>query len=159
MEVSGQLHDPTTYTPRQRAPGNHWIGGWAGPRAGLDVVAKRKIPSPYRKSNSGTSARSLVTVLTELPRLHLYLHNAGVCSSASVLADSRLFNHALSTAQSRGRSVGAATGYGLDDRGSIPSGVCEVTSSAQRPNRLWGSPNFLSKGYRRQSCRVVKLTT
>jgi hypothetical protein len=28
------------FTPRERAPGTHWIGGWVGPRAGLDAVAK-----------------------------------------------------------------------------------------------------------------------
>jgi hypothetical protein len=25
------------FTPGERAPGTHWIGGWVGPRAGLDV--------------------------------------------------------------------------------------------------------------------------
>jgi hypothetical protein len=34
------------FTPRERAPGTHWIGGWVGPRAVLDAVVKRKIPSP-----------------------------------------------------------------------------------------------------------------
>jgi hypothetical protein len=29
----------------------HWIGGWVGPRAGLDAVVKRKFPSPYLDSN------------------------------------------------------------------------------------------------------------
>jgi hypothetical protein len=24
------------FTPGERAPGTHWIGGWVGPRAGLD---------------------------------------------------------------------------------------------------------------------------
>jgi hypothetical protein len=28
--------------PRFQAPGTHWIGGWVGPRAGLDNVGKRK---------------------------------------------------------------------------------------------------------------------
>jgi hypothetical protein len=28
------------------------LGGWVGPRAGLDAVVKRKIPSLYRDSNS-----------------------------------------------------------------------------------------------------------
>jgi hypothetical protein len=37
--------------PRKRAPGTHWIGGWVGPRAILDVVVKRKIPSPHWESN------------------------------------------------------------------------------------------------------------
>jgi len=28
-----------SFTPRgEKAPGTHWIGGWVGPRAGLDVV-------------------------------------------------------------------------------------------------------------------------
>jgi len=26
----------------------HWIGGWVGSRAGLDVVVKKKIPVPSR---------------------------------------------------------------------------------------------------------------
>jgi hypothetical protein len=34
------------FNPRERAPDSHWIGGWVGPRAVLDAVAKRKIPSP-----------------------------------------------------------------------------------------------------------------
>jgi hypothetical protein len=28
------------------APGTHWIGGWVGPRAILDMVVEKKIPSP-----------------------------------------------------------------------------------------------------------------
>jgi hypothetical protein len=39
---------PGSFTPRERAPGTHWIGDWIGPRAVLDMVAKRKIPSPTR---------------------------------------------------------------------------------------------------------------
>jgi hypothetical protein len=35
---------PGHFTPRERAPGTHSIGGWVGPKAVLDVV-KRKIPS------------------------------------------------------------------------------------------------------------------
>jgi hypothetical protein len=46
MVVSGQLHDPAALPP-----GTHWIGGWVGPRAVLDAVVKRKIPSPRRESN------------------------------------------------------------------------------------------------------------
>jgi len=29
---------PGLCTPRERAPGNHCIGGWVGPRIGLDTV-------------------------------------------------------------------------------------------------------------------------
>jgi hypothetical protein len=46
-------------------PGAHWTRGRVGPRAGLDfVVAKKKICCPYRESNHGRLAHSL---LTELP--------------------------------------------------------------------------------------------
>jgi hypothetical protein len=38
------------FTPRERAPGTHWRGGWVGPRTVLYAVVKRKIPSPLRES-------------------------------------------------------------------------------------------------------------
>jgi hypothetical protein len=54
MEVSDQLHAPAALPRRERAPSTHWIGGWVGPRAVLDAVVKRKIPSSRRESNSRT---------------------------------------------------------------------------------------------------------
>jgi hypothetical protein len=45
---------PSHFTPRERAPGIHWIGGWVGPRAVLDMVVKRKIPSAPWESNPRT---------------------------------------------------------------------------------------------------------
>jgi hypothetical protein len=54
MEVSGQLHALAALPPRERASGTHWIGDWVGPRAVLDAVVWRKIPSSRRKSNSRT---------------------------------------------------------------------------------------------------------
>jgi hypothetical protein len=45
---------PGLFTPRERAPGTHWIGGWVGPRAVLDTVVKRKIPTSRRESNPRT---------------------------------------------------------------------------------------------------------
>jgi hypothetical protein len=51
MEVSGQLHAPAALSPRERAPGTHWVGGWVISRTVLDAVVKRKIPSPRRESN------------------------------------------------------------------------------------------------------------
>jgi hypothetical protein len=49
------------FTPSERAPGTHWIGGWVGPRAILDTVVKRKSPSPRRESNSRTPILQPVT--------------------------------------------------------------------------------------------------
>jgi hypothetical protein len=51
MEVSGQLHASAGLLPGT-ASRTHWIGGWVGPRAGLDAVVKRKFPSPCRDSDS-----------------------------------------------------------------------------------------------------------
>jgi hypothetical protein len=45
---------PGRFTSRKRSPGTQWIGGWVGPRAILDAVVKRKIPSSRRESNSRT---------------------------------------------------------------------------------------------------------
>jgi hypothetical protein len=42
MEASGQLDAPAALTPWERAPGAHWIGGWVGPRAGLNTVNRQK---------------------------------------------------------------------------------------------------------------------
>jgi hypothetical protein len=42
---------PGRFTPRERAPATHWIGGWVGPRACLDMVSKIKVPKPLRESN------------------------------------------------------------------------------------------------------------
>jgi hypothetical protein len=33
---------PSYFIPGERAPGNHWIGGWVGPIAGLDYMERRK---------------------------------------------------------------------------------------------------------------------
>jgi hypothetical protein len=44
----------------------HRLGGWVGPRAGLDWVAKRKIPCPCRESDPGRRARSSVSIVAEL---------------------------------------------------------------------------------------------
>jgi len=36
---------PGHFTPRERVPGTQQIGGWVDPRADLDALSKRKIPS------------------------------------------------------------------------------------------------------------------
>jgi hypothetical protein len=57
---------PGRFTPRERAPGTHWIGGWVGPRAVLNKVVKRKIPSPRRESNPITPIVQPVAHLSQL---------------------------------------------------------------------------------------------
>jgi hypothetical protein len=52
---------PGRFTPRERAPRTHWIGGWMGPRAVLDAVVKEKIASPRHESNPRTPIVQRVT--------------------------------------------------------------------------------------------------
>jgi hypothetical protein len=37
---------PGRFTPGERAPGTHWIGGWVDLRAGLDDLEERKFLTP-----------------------------------------------------------------------------------------------------------------
>jgi hypothetical protein len=49
------------HSPRERTPGTHWIGGWVGPRAGLDTEARGHILSPMpgiERRSPGRPARS-----------------------------------------------------------------------------------------------------
>jgi hypothetical protein len=64
MEVSGHLHAPVIILP----PGKHWIGGWVGPRAGLDAVEKRRISclSGIELRFHSHPADSLVAITAEL---------------------------------------------------------------------------------------------
>jgi hypothetical protein len=43
MGVSGQRQAPAALYRRGKDPGAHWIGGWVGPRAGLDTEARGKV--------------------------------------------------------------------------------------------------------------------
>jgi hypothetical protein len=43
MEVSGQRHASAGFPLGKNSPGTNCIGGWVGPRAGLNVMEKRKI--------------------------------------------------------------------------------------------------------------------
>jgi len=61
------------YPHGERAFSTHWLVGWVGSRAGLGAVAKRNHPCPYRESKPSRLARSLVTLLAELPRLQQVL--------------------------------------------------------------------------------------
>jgi hypothetical protein len=45
---------PGRFTSNERAPDTHWIGGWVGPRTGLEDADKRKF-----LSQQGVELRSL----------------------------------------------------------------------------------------------------
>jgi hypothetical protein len=52
MRVGGELHTPAALPPGKR-PGTLCIGGWVGPRAGLDGC---EISRPHRDSIPGPSS-------------------------------------------------------------------------------------------------------
>jgi hypothetical protein len=39
---------PGRFTPGEGAPGTHWVGGWVGPRTGLDDLLKILDPTGTR---------------------------------------------------------------------------------------------------------------
>ena len=49
--VGGQRHAPAALSPGQR-PGTLCIGGWLGPRAGLDEYGKSLPPTGIRSSET-----------------------------------------------------------------------------------------------------------
>jgi hypothetical protein len=60
---------------------------------------------------------------------------------------------------SSGSTVGVATGYGLDDRGTgvrVPVGPRLLTSPF-RPDRLWGPPDLIYNGYSRLDSRLCQI--
>jgi hypothetical protein len=69
MDVSGQLH-ALTHLPLGKFT-SIGIRGWVGLRGSLNIVERRNISYPCRKSNHDSSVIQTVAILTELSR-HLY---------------------------------------------------------------------------------------
>jgi len=42
MAESGQLHVLAALPPEKEPSSTYWVGGWMGPRAGLNAMANRK---------------------------------------------------------------------------------------------------------------------
>jgi hypothetical protein len=84
MGVSGQRHAPAALYPRGKDPRTHWIGGWVGPRAGLDAGDTRKILCPCRGSNPDRPARSQTLYrLSYRGSLHFVIINTFVSSEST----------------------------------------------------------------------------
>jgi hypothetical protein len=65
MEVSSKHRVPAALTPGERILGNHWIGGLADLRGGLDAVGKLKNTSPV--GNRTQVVKSVSSRYTDWP--------------------------------------------------------------------------------------------
>jgi hypothetical protein len=77
------------FIPRETVPDTHWIGGWVSPRAVLDAVERRKIPSPRRESNPRTPiVQPVAQSYTDwaITDLHMYITILYYCSDMNMKA-------------------------------------------------------------------------
>lgn len=70
MQARSQLHAPVTLHPGKNR-GTHCMGGWVGTRAGLGVLGGGEVFPVAIRAPDHRPARSLVVILTDLPRLAL----------------------------------------------------------------------------------------
>lgn len=71
LALDGQFHASGPFSSRETAHGTHCTGGWVEPRAGPDVMGKRKIfcPTENQTPTSQLSTHSLVAIMTEPSQL------------------------------------------------------------------------------------------
>jgi hypothetical protein len=60
------------FTPGETAPGTHWLGGWVGPRAGLDDMEKWKFLLPPELKSDPLVVQPIASRYTDcaIPALH-----------------------------------------------------------------------------------------
>jgi hypothetical protein len=66
MDVKWPASRPGEFIPGERATDIQWAGEWVGPRTGMDTTEKRK--KFHSPPLLGIEPRSVVNILTELPR-------------------------------------------------------------------------------------------
>jgi hypothetical protein len=126
-----------------------------GLRASLDTAEEKDfLLLPGSKPRYfGRSMRSLSAIPIELSRLQFfgrqditYLMECDASYSGKILP---IFFRTLYNVMGCWDSpLGIATTYGLDDQVSVQERVKILFSSPQCQDWLWGSPSFLSNGYR-----------
>jgi hypothetical protein len=68
MEMSGKIYTPATL-PTGKDQNNHGMGGWVSPRADFTFQYREKYIAPAGMQTPDRPARSLVPILTTLPRI------------------------------------------------------------------------------------------
>jgi hypothetical protein len=62
---------PRSLYPQGRRPGTHWIEDWVGPRTGLDMVSKKKIPIASRYTDWAIPALHVVSIWIKTPGIRV----------------------------------------------------------------------------------------
>jgi hypothetical protein len=80
-ELSGgdwSASHPGCFTPREKAPDTHWIGGGVGCRTGLDVLVKgiKSLLLPGIEPQSSSPYFTILTELSQLFRRHSFILGA-----------------------------------------------------------------------------------
>jgi hypothetical protein len=70
LSLGSRNRTVVSYTLRERTPRTHCLGGWVGSRDGVDVSENTKSLPSAGNQTPDFPAYSVVTVLTELSRLH-----------------------------------------------------------------------------------------
>jgi hypothetical protein len=122
--VSGQLHDPAALPPKKELSVLIVIGGWVGPRAGLDAVAKREnVITDSAENRTRSSSPYSQTTLAVKHAHHIYERN-------------RIFGSIFTFTDTRG-------GNGILRPMDSNNFLCEFISDflVSSPN-IWTSPHF-----------------
>jgi hypothetical protein len=64
---------PDCFTPGEKVPITHWIGGWVGPGTGLDDAEKRKFFTHWDSNSDPSIAQPVASRYTNYA-IHSFLH-------------------------------------------------------------------------------------
>jgi len=98
--VRGQRHAPAALYPREK-PGTHFIGGWVGPKTGLDRCGKY-LPTPVLYPRTVRAVDNVISIVLyhSVPTFGQVLY---CCQDAFVVASSdysgHLIRHILSASE------------------------------------------------------------
>ena len=70
MGVGGQRHATAALLPGEKNPGTNCIGGWVGPRAGLDGCGKFRPPPGFDPRTAQPVASRYTDCAIPAPQLH-----------------------------------------------------------------------------------------
>jgi hypothetical protein len=114
----------------------------------MEVLEKLEYSATiYRKIKTVCSSKMMAPTYQTTQCHNTKDYNINLHCHENVKADFFLTIPVIS--RSRDSTVSIATGFGVDDRGvrvRVAVGS-RIFSSPRRPDRLWGPPKLLSKGY------------